>query len=662
MRHRRDIDGLRALAVMPVLLYHAHVPFLPGGFTGVDIFFVISGFLITGLLMEDLAQGRFSILDFYERRIRRIFPALSVVLAVCFVFAFLLFLPRDFKDFSQSLSATAAFLSNMFFWHESDYFAPASETMPLLHTWSLAVEEQYYILFPPMLWLLARTMPKRMPIVIALSVLPLLGVGIWMTQAEPTLAFYSLPARAWELLAGAAVALLARDWKPGAVGTHILGGLGLSFILAGFVLIDSRYPFPGFWAILPVGGAVMILLAGQGGSAGWVTHMLSLKSVVRIGLVSYSLYLWHWPILVFAQYYTPYPLTPLQTAGALALSFLLAALSWRYIEQPFRNRAFLSRKLIFTLGVGAMAVLFVLGLMGHFTNGLPQRLPPDVVRLSSKAYELEYLALPDRAQCLGSLSNPKAALRKAEQGIFCPLNTAHGAPQVLLWGDSHAEALRPAFKESSIPGTFAGMESCPPLLDVWIAAAPDEACRQYNKAVMDFIEKTPSLKTVILYARWAYYESGQPITVSGDRPVVLRHAQGVKGNADILRISLQETLARLKKRGVVVTLILGTPEIRQDVSDAMARNILFGWNQDLNAVLAPSLVAHRNRNSAADKILHQSAQGYGAKIMDPAPMICDQDTCPVLNRDGMPLYRDDDHLSILGAQLFSRIFKEKVTF
>lgn len=616
--------------------------------------------------MEDLAQGHFSILGFYERRIRRIFPALCVLLLASLGATSFLFLPRDFKDLSQSLSATAVFVSNMFFWHETDYFSPAAETKPLLHTWSLAVEEQYYILFPPFLWLLVRGLRQHTGIVMALTLLPLFALNVWLTGKDPTLAFYGLPTRAWELLAGAVVAILAKDWRPSALNAHILGGLGFALVTLGFVVINRSQAFPGLWVALPVLGTTFILLAGQATQGGFVTRLLSSPFAVWIGLISYSLYLWHWPILVFAEYYAQDSLSPLQTTGALALSFILAALSWRYIEQPFRNRAFLRRSQIFALGLGAMATLLVLGLIGHFTNGLPQRLPPDVVRLSSKAYELENLALPDRAQCLGSLKNPDFALRRAKQRIFCPLNALRGAPQVLLWGDSHAEALRPAFENLPVVGVFAGFESCPPLSSVWIAAAPDQACRRYNQAVMDFIEKTPSIRHVILFARWAYYGSGQPLTRGGDRPVVLRQVQREGSNPEILRMSLKRTLASLQNRGLRITIILGTPEIRQDVSDAKAKNILYERNIDLNAVLAPTLQSHRARNAAVAQILRQVAQEYGVNILDPADSLCsnagDSGTCPVLDVDGSPVYRDDDHLSIRGAQLLRSLLQVKIAF
>ncbi len=434
--YRPEIDGLRAVAVVPVVLYHAHVPGFSGGFVGVDIFFVISGFLITGILAGDIAAGRFSILTFYERRVRRIFPALFVMLAVASLLAVRLLLPFELKDFAASLAAAALFVSNLHFMGETGYFVAAAASKPLLHTWSLAVEEQYYIAFPVYLWLASRWAPRwRVPVTAAV----LAGSLAWciaMTHPQDDQAFFYTPTRIWELLAGSLLALAPVRRPPGAVA-QVLALAGLAMIAWAVFGFDARTPFPGAAALLPVGGTVLVILA-CGGNQTWAGRLLSVGPMRFVGLISYSLYLWHWPLIVYWRFWRVAPPSAWETVLVVAASFAAAVLSWRYVEMPFRTRAVCARRgPLFAAGLAAMAVAVVAGVGVVRLDGLPDRVPAELRALADARF--------DEVDFSGCDSLPG--------GRPCVIG-AGGADDArfAVWGDSHAGALMPAFQAAARDG------------------------------------------------------------------------------------------------------------------------------------------------------------------------------------------------------------------
>ena len=371
MKYRAEIDGLRALAVLPVILFHAGFETFSGGFVGVDVFFVISGYLITTIILIDLDHGQFSLLNFYERRIRRIIPALFLVMLVCILFAWFWLLPVDMKDFSQSLVAVSVFASNILFWQESGYFDTAADLKPLLHTWSLGVEEQFYVLYPLLLmylWWLGRRW-------LAAVLLGLFFVSLtaaqWASNAMPTAGFYLLPTRGWELLLGAFVAFyLSRADRSGFSVrlSEFAGCLGVILILYSIFVFSEGTPFPGLYALVPtVGTLLVILFASQRTVVG---QFLGSRVFVGIGLISYSAYLWHQPLFAFARHRSLTEPDLFLYALLSVAALVLAYLSWRFVELPIRNKAYLTRKQIFlwaTLGSGFFVSV---GLFGHLTQGV----------------------------------------------------------------------------------------------------------------------------------------------------------------------------------------------------------------------------------------------------------------------------------------------------
>jgi peptidoglycan/LPS O-acetylase OafA/YrhL len=333
-KYRAEIDGLRALAVVPVILFHAGFELFSGGFVGVDVFFVISGYLITKILIEDIENDRFSFLSFYERRARRILPALFFVMFVSIPFAWIWMLPSQMTDFSQSLVAVSLFGSNVLFWRESGYFDSAAEEKPLLHTWSLAVEEQYYVLFPIFLFLAWGYGKNRVfwMIVVMASISLLLSEWGWRNSAIAN--FYLAPTRAWELFAGSIAAFVVL--KRGVQKNEFLSLLGLAAIVFSIFAYDESTPFPSLYALVPVLGVVMLICFA--GKETVTARLLSTKVFVGIGLISYSAYLWHQPLFAFARIRLIEHPSPAWMVALSVTSIVLAYLSWRYVEQPFRNK------------------------------------------------------------------------------------------------------------------------------------------------------------------------------------------------------------------------------------------------------------------------------------------------------------------------------------
>lgn len=438
MKYKSHIDGLRAIAVLPVILFHAGFSFFSGGYVGVDIFFVISGYLITTLLLGDLETGRFSVINFYERRARRILPALFLVLLACLPFAWMWLDEEELKDFSQSLVAVSFFSSNVLFWIKTDYFAPNAELWPLLHTWSLGVEEQYYLAIPLIMWGAWRYARRLIAPIFLVMVVASFLAAVVLVDRYPAASFYLLHTRAWELLAGGILAVMtARSKIDLAPSTHqVLSLAGLAMVMASIFLFTEQTPFPSAYTLLPVLGTVLIIMSALPGTA---THrLLSNKVLVGIGLVSYSAYLWHQPIFAFARHRLIRPPTQLEYAGLAALSLVLAYLSWRFVENPFRDKSRVSRRQIFVFSFVGITAFSLLGVYGHVRGGFPQR-------LQKIEHSGEFkLAAVNNGWCFYSVDTIRS-LPIGPEGVKCRLGDKSGKSDVsgVLFGDSFAGQYEP---------------------------------------------------------------------------------------------------------------------------------------------------------------------------------------------------------------------------
>lgn len=607
--YRRDIDGLRALAILPVLLFHTHVPGFSGGYVGVDIFFVISGFLITGIIAREIDASQFSLVRFYERRARRILPALSVMLAFVLAMATWLYLPGDFEAVPRSALMALLFLSNLWFFLNTGYFAGGAETMPLLHCWSLAVEEQFYIGFPLLLWLIARYAPRSRITVLVAAALISFGWA-WLKQADSDgFAFYLLPPRAWELFAGALLAVGAVPELRARAAREVTALVGLGLILFAVLTYDSQTVFPGLTALPPVLGSAMLIHAAPGTLVG---RLLSMRLPVAIGLISYSLYLWHWPLIVFAEYARDAKLAGLWQVGIIAASFVLAWLSWRFVEQPFRSPArFDQRRILVWSGVG-MALLGTAAAMMLPLGGWAARFAPEVARYASAKDDFS----PRRAACLTE--------RLDSAPEECVIGAAGAAPTALLWGDSHGVELAWALGQEYAARGEALIQrtrgSCPPLTGLHRAKDPD--CQRFNAAVRQQIAATPALQTVYLAGYWDEHR-GDPATLA----------------------RLDATIAQIRAAGRRAVVIGPVPSQDWNVPRRLARLAARGQNQDAHGI---DEATYRTRNAwFLSAYPRWQAQGVG--LIDPARGLFDSGKGMIV-KQGDPLYFDSHHISVAGAR------------
>jgi peptidoglycan/LPS O-acetylase OafA/YrhL len=428
MEYRREIDGLRALAVLPVILFHAGFDTFSGGFVGVDIFFVISGYLITTIILNELGQGSFSLVNFYERRARRILPALFFVILVSLPFAWLWLMPSAMKEFSRSLIAVSLFSSNILFWRESGYFDMGTELKPLLHTWSLAVEEQYYILFPAFFMLIWRFGVRAMLVILSLIAVASLAIAQWGSIVKPTATFYLVPTRGWELLIGALVAFyLSRpDPRPPSDVLRQAGSLAGGFLLLySIIVFDERIPSPSIYTLVPVLGTALIICYANNKTL--IGKLLGYQVLVGLGLVSYSAYLWHQPIFSLARHRSLSELGPTVFGALTLLTLLLAYLTWTYIETPFRDKSQVSRNSLFWSSLAVMVLLIGLGIAGNYTDGFKNR------------FDLSSLPKPwSSIKCHGA--NTISELKDPLAECLGAAKNGRGG-DIFLLGDSHAAQL-----------------------------------------------------------------------------------------------------------------------------------------------------------------------------------------------------------------------------
>ena len=500
MKYRAEIDGLRALAVLPVILFHAGFEWFSGGFVGVDIFFVISGYLITTIIISEMAEGKFSIINFYERRARRILPALFFVMAACLPFAWLWLTPSDLEDFGQSLVAVSTFSSNILFWRESGYFDTAAELKPLLHTWSLAVEEQYYILFPIFIILTWRLGLKWVLILLSIVFLVSLGAAQWSAYNAPDAAFYLLPTRGWELLVGvfAAFYLKYNTYLKSHSINQALSLLGFGMIVFSIIAFDKKTPFPSLYTLIPTIGTGLLILCAVPKTV--IHKLLSLKFIVGIGLISYSAYLWHQPLLAFAKHVFSEEVPELLMLCLCLMSLVAAWFSWRFIETPFRNRKRFDRASIFRLSAVGILMFSTIGLTLHFTNGLERLWLLSYSIEERRIYEIIKLNTDYDMYDRMYSSNCKLWAKDVSDlpiAEFDQCSDRFGSPLVVL-GDSHAMTVYNIFARSEAYEFVVGLSqgNCRP-------HTPKVGCH-YNSSA-DFLRDIAPLEPTIVYHQAGSY-------------------------------------------------------------------------------------------------------------------------------------------------------------
>lgn len=601
---RADIQGLRAIAVLAVLVFHALPEALPGGFVGVDIFFVLSGYLITRIILPPLEQRRFSLLDFYRRRVRRLFPALFTMLGITMLIGIAVLPPALLVKLAESQFFTTLFASNFYFADKTGYFDLSAEQMPLLNTWSLGVEEQFYLLYPLVLWLVVRWIgPAKWAVLTVLAITSLIQSQIW-TGTDPDTAFYHPASRAFELLIGALVVGLERRWTPGAQLSQWAGLFAASVLVASLFLIGPRTSFPGIAALAPTLATATLLLIRQG----WMTRAISIRPMVLVGDISYSLYLWHWPLLVFGKFL--FPGSAIVIAIAVLLSFLAAWASWRYIEQPILQH---KNRRLFLKAAGVMAGSIALCLAVYLPDGWPVRFGPDARALLAGSSDYN----PDRPDCHMRSDRPRP------YDEMCVYGAEGAVPGYAVWGDSHGTELAMALGERLAARGEAlksiTMSGCP----ATVGRRPD--CTKQVLSTKAGILADPSMHTIILTSN-----------LHGKDEYSRAAVDGVTATA--------RDLAAAGKRVVIVFPI---PTYDWDPPSSLAMRLRRGG--DPATVSMPRSRYERKSGHIVRRFETLAAETPGIYGIDAANLFCTDTACyPYREEIGM-LYYNKGHLSLTGA-------------
>jgi len=662
--YRPDIDGLRALAIIAVVGFHAFPLLMPGGFVGVDVFFVISGFLITQVLVHQHQLPNFSFWEFYAGRIRRLLPSLVVVLTACYAFSAIALLADEYKQLSKLTLASVLFVSNFVFWAETGYFDYATYAKPLLHLWSLGIEGQFYLLWPAMFWLARRFGISTSKICIVLILVSLV-LNLSIVSESSTHAFFSPATRMWELLSGCLVAKLYH-LKTGQVDSdgftarqvsmrrEVMSLFGLVLVAVSSIFFDQDLEFPGIWAVVPVLGTALIILSGVDT---WLNRrVLSHRALVSIGLISFPLYLWHWPIISFTKIMTGVS-TPWEAQVLLvALAVCLSVITYRWIEQPLRFGRNLRKKTISLCA--AMAVLAAVSLITFLQDGFPRRYQNQLIQ--AQLEDLKFHLPSTQIWYCADVS---------QDGPRCHATGPN--PSVVVLGDSHAltiySGLIDRFKEKGQDiALFGASDGCPPLLDVVIQDLGGDArnCLVKGSQAIRKVVSDPSIQHVIITSRGPMYTTAQgfgeiELEQFGTWALNFKdEVRGVRTNQEVFSQGLANTLDALISAGKTVTFLHDVPELGFDIRSCFSFRPL-AWPSSEKHPCAVSKSQFENRTKAHRLMIDQVlAERSAIKVIDLADALCDQHWCYGA-KEGILFYIDDDHLSHRGADYVIRRLWDK---
>lgn len=658
-KYRADIDGLRALAIVPVVLFHAFPNRLPGGFIGVDVFFVISGFLISSIIFRKISEQNFSLLDFYARRVRRIFPALSLILLATLMFGWLALDADEYKILGKHAAAGVGFFQNFILWGEAGYFDTSSELKPLLHLWSLAIEEQFYLVFPIIAWLTWR-MGLSLSTLAVLIAIGSLTINLSSVRIAPIETFYFPHTRIWELMAGAILASLALssttlaqkgDEANGPVreldrssyslskttlSKTTLSCLGLGLIMISTLVFEKHHHYPGWRAIVPVLGTVLIIYAGQ---TSWINrHLLSNRLVVFVGLISYPLYLWHWPLLSFARIIESEPLSATYRLVLISFSFVLATLTYKVIEKPIRQGNY---QRLWTTGL--VMIMFCIGGLGIMVHKreLTSRLGASVQEV--KDWEQQYPSFEDHCADIFPEWNSRG-------DIFTCAFTNQGKPKIAMIGDSHAQRLHYGISH------FIGSEHNTAIFPIGcalpfydISTGIIEKYRPpgflfpktqlINKA-LDFSINDPAVKLIILTTSACWNE------------IIDTKNLHIKNVPNIVENKMRITFERLKQSGKQVIYVLDNPILDFDPKNCISRPFRINSGK---VTCKMTIKTYENQRTQYFEIVRRVLSDYPEiKVFDVASKLCDTQYCYAVI-DNTLLYRDTSHLGREGSKFVGRL-------
>jgi len=664
LNYREDIDGLRAIAVSSVVLYHFGVTGFGGGYVGVDIFFVISGYLIGSIVFAQLGKNKFSFSNFYIRRIRRLFPASFAMTVFSLLLGYWLLLPGDFRELGQSIVASTLYASNVLFYLKAGYFDTASHMKPLLHTWSLSVEEQFYLIFPLAAWLCYRYLRRAMLAVFIFACLASFAAAVIYINHDQSAVFYLYPFRAWEMFLGVVAGM--GGWSFGKYGqqrlpSHLIAVTGLVLVCYPILFYTKETQFPGLTALAPCLGTLLLLLSGaQAGNS--VTRLLSTAPFVFLGKISYSLYLWHWPIFVFYTY--ALVREPTFTDSLILILATLAAsiFSWKYIEQPFREPATNGneKRRAFGSTFVASSLCILIGFFIYKADGLPARMDPETARISAVSNDF----LRDWTGCL-----------KAENSVLPGLNhCVVGNPYqsknlLLVWGDSHAAAFRAGIKaaaeQSQQDVLMLWRTGCPPVVGLRKEESANSTqenreCTPHNEKVMEYIQQNENIKAVVLVGRWSYYLNGRGVGTDADHLITLTSLTSAapdKNTADLFMNAFDNTLKSLQQKNVKLYVMEQVPEFSRYNSSKLARQLQTGTSDAAGA-------QHLFTESYSDVVARQgSMQNYLAdaeragkvSIVKTHSLFCQADICSLM-LNGTPAYFDNNHVTTTASLYMQSLY------
>ncbi|RKP59141.1 acyltransferase family protein [Pararobbsia silviterrae] len=654
MRFRKDINALRGVAVTLVALFHFQTPHFTGGFAGVDVFFVISGYLMTAIVVGRLDAGRFRLRDFYAARFTRIVPALVALCAMLLVFGWFYLDPHGYKLLAKHAGASITFISNFVYWRESGYFDASSQTKWLLHTWSLSVEWQFYLIYPIVLMLGARLFGAKRAVYH--GVLGAIGIASFalmplVVRQHPEANFFLLPTRAWEMVAGGLVMLNEDRFKLNARTATLLQLAGLAAILFAGCGFSESLDWPGVYSLVPVLGAALLIAANANDSL-FATNV----PLQALGRWSYSIYLWHWPVVVLTHYLDLGTLAvppALVIVGGLAVSVALGWLSYELVER----RAAGIRERFGPRGLGTLATAPVLVIAAcaaiGFANGASARLPNQVKVVSAESADVD----PRRNECLIDsvyrLDDPKAQI-----GCRYGASPKLGA---IVWGDSHGNAVMPSVAATAAQNNqsvmFYGTSGCPPFEGASrFGKHTEEPCRRFASRVADDLRRYPSSVPLLVVARFSAYVDGKNID---NDPTILIGYNGARPSGDpaerrtLYASFLTHDLCALAQTRPTYVL-LPIPEMDRNVPDYLSRLLILGRHPDDVSI---SEAEYTQRNATAHAAIEQAAQQCGVKVLDPTPYLCRDGRC-YGSESMVPLYIDGDHLSRRGSDRLAPLFRE----
>lgn len=633
MHYRADIDGLRTVAVLLVLVFHFDLFALgKAGFIGVDVFFVISGFLITAIIRADLEAGRFHFGDFLYRRIRRLYPALLATLSLTLIVGWFLFLPHRYAELATQTLLSLLYVVNFYFWQNVNYFGLRADAVPLLHMWSLAVEEQFYVFFPLVCWGIWRLAPRLLLPAVALAVLVSFGLGLMFTPTKPELSFYLLPTRAWELMMGSLLALAVHGHVLRGAWLYAMGPLGLCLIAASIILFGPLTQVPGWFALLPTLGAVAMILGGFAANAP-VTKVMSSVPMVWVGKISYPLYLVHWPIKIFLQEHLLEFTFEWRFLG-FALSFVVAVAIYYLIETPVRRGMVLAQRGTYIrLVIGlSMATVAVSGLIQN-GDGVPERFAPNVVEILAFRKDTAHRF----RHCNGLATQTDKT---------CALGDKTAQNNVLLLGDSHALALAGAvdlwLAQEGRGGALLFNHGCMPVM-----GAGQDRCRKAINVALDMVEDSATIDEVVLVSIW---RQGLP---QGGQPFDGRWVPESEV-ADIFATRLAQTVDRLRAANKRVTIVEPLFAAAGSVPETLAGNIAFNRNWPVDISVAEHREAFTTVYSAFDNVLEPGVTRIS--LIEP---FCNSVSCRAVV-EGRPLFSDGNHLAFGQSALIAEQFREQV--